>query len=284
MAFTAALTGLKPNFDLLLLRNRARTHGGAAFGDVISFTTMTAAPTVRTLDGRDRGRRTGTLAGTANPPGVGGLAWFRYRARPRNLHGDLRHACAGDESDAGRGARRRRIETTLGTCAGRLLLLRGGQQLRRHHLGAVVRFDVAMPPSPMAASPTAASPSTAAALTVERVAWRSRRRRWRWRYGCGRRRRRHRRHGYGRRRGRPGWRHGGGTGGAGAWWTGGAGGRGGAPADGGAVDGGNDAGQTPPADGGCGCGVAGESSFGGIAGLFLMLCLARRRRRREPPA
>ena len=289
MAFTAALTGLEPNLTYYYCAIASNT-GGAAFGNIMSFTTMTAAPTVRTLTAATEADARKTLAGTANPHGLAGMAWFQYgstdpgtctatfgtRAPATNLTLGAAHADVA-------------IQTTLGTLApGAYYYCAAASNSVGTTYGAVVRFDVAMPPSPDGGIPDGGVAVDGGGTDG----------------GTG---------GTGGRGGSGGGGGtgagggaggtggtgtgggaggqaggtGGGTGGAGGrGGTGGAGGRGGAPADGGAVDGGNDAGQTPPADGGCGCGVGvgSGSSAGGMVGLLLMLGLARRRRRRGPPA
>ena len=77
MAFTAALTGLEPNLTYYYCAIASNT-GGAAFGNIMSFTTMTSAPTVRTLTAATEADGRKTLAGTANPHGLAGMAWFQY--------------------------------------------------------------------------------------------------------------------------------------------------------------------------------------------------------------
>jgi len=280
MAFTAALAGLEPNLTYYYCAIASNT-GGAAFGNVMSFTTMTSAPTVRTLTAATEADGRKTLAGTANPHGLAGMAWFQYgstdpgtctaafgtRAPATNLTLGAAHADVA-------------IETTLATLApGAYYYCAAASNAVGTTYGAVVRFDVAMPPSPDGGIPDGGVAVDGGGTDGGTG-------------GAG---------GAGGRGGTGGTGTGGGTGGtgtgggaggqaggtggstggaAGRGGAGGAGGRGGAPADGGAVDGGNDAGQRPPADDGCGCGVGGGSSAGGIAGLLILLGVARRRRRR----
>ena len=56
----------------------ARNSYGTAFGSVLSFTTLAAAPTVTTGASRNRTGTGATLNGTANPGGDATTGWFRY--------------------------------------------------------------------------------------------------------------------------------------------------------------------------------------------------------------
>src|SRR6185369_9430797 len=75
--FTFALTGLEPNETYFYCAIASNT-GGAAFGNVVSFTTQSAPPTVRTLAAGTESDGHKTLTGAANPHGLTGGGWFLY--------------------------------------------------------------------------------------------------------------------------------------------------------------------------------------------------------------
>jgi MYXO-CTERM domain-containing protein len=168
------------------------------------------------------------------------------------------------------------IETTLGDLApGAYYYCAAASNAVGTTYGAVVRFDVAMPPSPDGGAPDGATDGG----IVDGGAGGS--------GGQGGST------GVGGQGGSTGAGGGGGAGGAGVdagtgaggsaagtsgGGRGGTGGRGGA--GGGVGDAGSDAGRPPATDDGCGCGVARSPGLGGIAGLLVAVGFVVRRRRR----
>ncbi len=74
--YFAALTGLRPATTYYYCAI-ASNQGGAGKGQVLSFTTPAAPPTVTTQPATVTGVME-TLSGIANPNGTAGTAWFRY--------------------------------------------------------------------------------------------------------------------------------------------------------------------------------------------------------------
>jgi hypothetical protein len=285
--YTAALTNLEPNLTYYYCAI-ASNSGGAAFGNIMSFTTAQAAPTVRTLAAGTETDGHKTLSGAANPHGLAGTAYFRYgMTDPGTCSATFGTRAPVADITLGAVHTDVMIETTLGDLTpGAYYYCAVATTTAGTTFGSVVRFDVATPPSPDggaldgggidSGSPdatgaggsggqggTGGTGGTAGTGTG----------------GAG-----------GTAGAGTGGTAGTGTGGAGGSGTGGSisgvggrGGTGGAKADGGAVDGGGDGGLNPTTDKGCGCGVASSApGAGGLAALAigLTLVLARRRRRR----
>ena len=77
MPFSLPLTGLEPARQYYYCAAAANV-GGAAFGQVRTFTTAAVPPTIRTLDVTPDGADAVTLHGAGNPNGSASVAWFRY--------------------------------------------------------------------------------------------------------------------------------------------------------------------------------------------------------------
>jgi hypothetical protein len=284
MAFTAALTNLEANQTYYYCAIAANS-GGASFGNIMSFTTAMAAPTVRTLAAGTETDGHKTLSGAANPHGLAGGAWFQYgMSDPGTCTAAFGTRVPATNIALGAVHTDVMVETTLGDLApGAYYYCAAASNAVGTTYGAVVRFDVAQPPTPDGGAVDGGIVVDGGGVDG----------------GAG---------GAGGAGGNGGAGGAGGTGGTGTGGTGtggtgtgtggsgtggaagqtgsggrgGAGGRGGSSADGGTADGGGDAGQRPPADSGCGCGLTtGPSGLGGIAALLVGLGLVVRRRRRS---
>jgi MYXO-CTERM domain-containing protein len=77
--YSFVLSGLEPNLTYYYCA-AASNLGGAAFGDVHTFTTTAAPPVVRTATTTIGAAGAVTLSGAANPRGTDAVAWFRYDA------------------------------------------------------------------------------------------------------------------------------------------------------------------------------------------------------------
>jgi MYXO-CTERM domain-containing protein len=75
--FSQPLTGLEPNTTYYYCAAASNMVGGAAFGEVLSFTTPAVPPVVTTLEPY-LGAGVVTLNGSANPMGTEATAWFRF--------------------------------------------------------------------------------------------------------------------------------------------------------------------------------------------------------------
>ncbi|HMF41847.1 MAG TPA: hypothetical protein VKQ32_14315 [Polyangia bacterium] len=291
--FMAALTGLEPNQTYYYCAIASNT-GGAAFGNPMSFTTATAAPTVRTLAVVTETDGHKTLNGAANPHGIVGAGWFLYGTTdPGTCTASYGMRVPATDIAIASGHTDAMYETTLGTLApGTYYYCAVASNSVGTTYGAVVSFVVPQPLPDGGTSdggPDGGTGGTGGAGGAGGAGGRG---------GAG---------GTGGAGGGTGGGVGGGDAGvdasgaagaggrgggdagvdaSGAAGTGGrggaggsAGGAGGSPADGGGTDAG-----TPPPGGnkGCGCGLAGGSpGFGGIAGLLMALGLAVRRRGRR---
>jgi hypothetical protein len=282
MPFTAALTNLEPNLTYYYCAI-ASNSGGAAFGNIMSFTTLTAAPTVRTLPAATETDGHKTLAGAANPHGQTGAAWFQYGSTdPGTCVAGFGTRVPATDITLGAVHTDVAVQTTLGDLApGAYYYCAAASNAVGTSYGAVVRFDVAMPPNPDGGMPDGSVPDGGGTDG-----------------------------GTGGRGGTGGAGGRGGAGGSGGAGTGGstdggagaggsvgadagidagggagggaagAGGRGGA--GGGTADAGTDASRPPATNNGCGCGFgSGSPGLGGIAGLLLALAFAVRRRGRR---
>ena len=76
-SFEQPLTDLKPKFTYFYCA-AASNDAGAAFGDVLSFTTEAVPPVVKTEDAPTNDQGDAMLTGTVNPMGSDAIAWFRY--------------------------------------------------------------------------------------------------------------------------------------------------------------------------------------------------------------
>jgi MYXO-CTERM domain-containing protein len=244
-----------------------------------------AAPTVRTLAAGTETDGHKTLSGAANPHGLAGGAWFQYgMSDPGTCTAAFGTRVPATNIALGAVHTDVMVETTLGDLApGAYYYCAAASNAVGTTYGAVVRFDVAQPPTPDGGAVDGGIVVDGGGVDG----------------GAG---------GAGGAGGNGGAGGAGGTGGTGTGGTGtggtgtgtggsgtggaagqtgsggrgGAGGRGGSSADGGTADGGGDAGQRPPADSGCGCGLTtGPSGLGGIAALLVGLGLVVRRRRRS---
>ena len=240
----------------------------------MSFTTATAAPTVRTLAVVTETDGHKTLNGAANPHGIVGAGWFLYGTTdPGTCTASYGMRVPATDIAIASGHTDAMYETTLGTLApGTYYYCAVASNSVGTTYGAVVSFVVPQPLPDGGTSdggPDGGTGGTGGAGGAGGAGGRG---------GAG---------GTGGAGGGTGGGVGGGdagvdaSGGAGgASGRGGAGGgTGGSPADGG----GTDAGQPPPRDKGCGCGFASASpGFGGIlATLLIGLGLTVRRRRRR---
>jgi len=289
MPFTAALTNLEPNLTYYYCAIASNT-GGASFGNIMSFTTAMAPPSVRTLPAGTEADGHKTLSGAANPHGITGAAWFQYGSTdPGTCTSSFGMRVPATDIALGSVHIDVMIETTLGTlAAGAYYYCAAAMTTAGTTYGAVVRFDVL--PTGTDGGTTDGGGSDGGGTDGGTDG------------GAGGR------GGTGGAGGAAGAGGGGGTGGAagatggtggatgtagaggtsGATGTGGTagtgtGGRGGASADGGVADaGGSDAGRPAPGDKGCGCGVgAGSPGTAAIAGLLIGFVLAGRRRTRR---
>jgi phosphodiesterase/alkaline phosphatase D-like protein len=264
--FSAALTGLEPNQTYHYCAI-ASNMGGAAFGNVMSFTTQAAAPTVRTLPAGTATDGRKILSGAANPHGMTGTAWFQYGTTdPGTCAAGFGTRVPMPDITLGSGHVEVMLSATLGELPpGAYYYCAAATNSVGTSYGAVVRFDV-VPTGTDGGAPDGggsdgggtdggAGGTGGAAGTG----------------GSG---------GGGGTAGTAGAGGGGGSAGSGAAGRGGsgggqAGGRGGSPADGG-VDGG----RPPAGDDGCGCDLGAGSPGAGIS-ILVLLAFGVLRRRRE---
>src|SRR5262245_30526565 len=141
--FTVALTSLEPNLTYYYCAI-ASNAGGAAFGNIMSFTTATAPPaeTPRPAGTEAAGRK--TLSGAANPHGMTGAAWFQYGSTdPGTCTSSFGMRVPATDIVLGSVHTDVMIETTLGTlAAGAYYYCAAASTTAGTTYGAVVRFDV----------------------------------------------------------------------------------------------------------------------------------------------
>ena len=75
--YAQTLTGLTPSTTYYYCAIGSNTYG-TAWGTVLSFTTLAAAPTVTTVAASNLAPTTAQLNGSANPEGADTTGWFRY--------------------------------------------------------------------------------------------------------------------------------------------------------------------------------------------------------------
>jgi MYXO-CTERM domain-containing protein len=144
MDYAAPLTGLEPNLTYYYCAI-ASNAGGAAFGNVMSFTTLTAAPTVRTLAAATTSDGHKTLGGAANPHGLTGAGWFLYGTTdPGTCADGFGTRVPATDIALGSVHNDVMLTTTLGDLApGAYYYCAAASNSVGTTYGAVVRFDVA---------------------------------------------------------------------------------------------------------------------------------------------